>query len=87
MDFMRKLVLVVLGGIALGFTFWVATTPIAKAAVPSGKCIVCHFDQSTKGPNAGPHEVDVNCDKVDQYLSDHPDDFAGPCQATPAQNP
>ena len=46
-----------------------------------GKCVVCeHKDGKNK-------EKQLDCDKVDKYLADHPDATRGPCVPTPVTNP
>jgi hypothetical protein len=47
---------------------------------PSDKCEVCH-----NGTN--PHTVIVPCHKVNNYLSTHPGDYAGPCQGVSPEKP
>lgn len=48
---------------------------------PGGKCTVCDHD---KGKDT---EKQVDCDKVDAFLAEHPQDTRGPCQPTPVTNP
>ncbi|HEY4283573.1 MAG TPA: hypothetical protein VGM62_10960 [Chthoniobacterales bacterium] len=46
-----------------------------------GKCEVCDH---MKGKNK---DKEIPCDKVDQYLEDHPNSTRGPCNVTPVTNP
>jgi hypothetical protein len=46
-----------------------------------GKCTVCDHD---KGKD---REKQIDCDKVDEYLAEHPHATRGPCQPTPVTNP
>jgi hypothetical protein len=43
------------------------------------KCLVCHNIYN-------PHEIEIPCSQVEQYLQNHPGDDLGPCQVTPVQN-
>jgi hypothetical protein len=45
-----------------------------------GKCDVCHNPHNY-------HTISIPCDQVDKFLSNHPGDFRGRCQATPVTNP
>jgi hypothetical protein len=54
--------------------------PGKGAGVPSGKCDVCHNPHNY-------HTISIPCDEVDKFLSNHPGDFRGRCQATPVTNP
>jgi len=46
-----------------------------------GQCAVCeHKDGKNK-------DKSVPCDKVDDFLRDHPDATRGPCNVTPVTNP
>jgi hypothetical protein len=40
-------------------------------------CLVCHNG----------HEMQIPCDQVSKFLSQHPGDHAGPCQVTAVTNP
>src|SRR6266576_2305181 len=58
-----------------GFAFWMATSPLAHAqdtrsSDPANQCFVCY-----KGQNKP-----VDCDKVSQFLQDHPGAYPGFCQ-------
>ena len=45
-----------------------------------GKCDVCHNPHNY-------HTISIPCDQVDKFLSNHPGDFRGRCEATPVTNP
>ena len=44
------------------------------------KCDVCHNPHNY-------HTISIPCDQVDKFLSNHPGDFRGRCEATPVTNP
>jgi hypothetical protein len=44
------------------------------------ECEVCH-----NGKN--PHTVVIPCHKVNNYLANHPGDYAGPCQGVTNEKP
>ena len=46
----------------------------------SGACDVCHNPHNY-------HTISIPCDQVDKFLSNHPGDFRGRCEATPVTNP
>ena len=52
---------------------------IGGGASEVARCVVCH------NPN-NPHEIQIPCSQVPQFLANHPGDFAGPCIVTPPQN-
>jgi hypothetical protein len=51
-----------------------------KGGPASGKCDVCHNPHNY-------HTISIPCDQVDKFLSNHPGDFRGRCEATPVANP
>ena len=60
-------------------------SPTPKPPNPSptpkpGKCIVCDHD---KGKDT---EKQIDCDKVDAFLAEHPQDTRGACVPTPVTN-
>ena len=46
----------------------------------SGGCDVCHNAHNY-------HTINIPCDQVDKFLSNHPGDFRGRCEVTPVTNP
>jgi hypothetical protein len=61
-------------------------SPTPKPPKPSptpkpGKCTICDHD---KGKDT---EQQIDCDKVDKFLADHPQDTRGACVPTPVTNP
>jgi hypothetical protein len=85
-----KTVLAFVPGAALSICLWLASLPLAQALASTPvspgtspvspdqeKCIVCHNN----------HEISIPCSETDKYLTDHPGDTRGGCQATPVTNP
>jgi hypothetical protein len=54
--------------------------PFLSQTPAADKCEVCHNDKN-------PHTVTIPCNQVDKYLSNHPGDYAGPCQTMTAEKP
>ena len=65
---------------SLVLVFCAATVPDAPSDSEKKKCPVCHNSKN-------PHTIFVPCNKVDKYLVNHPNDYAGECQGVSGEKP
>jgi len=84
--FSRRLlgyVIIAIGILTGGFSFWMTSAPAAKA---EEKCTICHVPPGN--PNH-PQTLTIGCSAVQAHLRNHPGDCLGPCpcQPTPKTNP